>query len=124
VVAGADSAQLNDAATVYVPIVQVAPGLRTDAKVLAETAGLQGPQALKDGGTLPRVAQDGPRGRPRRKISGRRRRPRRLSRRPGDQRQPHDAPDGTEVRKYDAPKAVLMSYIIRASSTSSCPGRW
>src|SRR5438876_1992884 len=43
--------KLNAAATVYVPIAQVAPGLRTDPQVLVETAALQGPQALKDGGT-------------------------------------------------------------------------
>jgi len=56
--------KLNDAATVYVPIAQVAPGLRTDAGALAATATLQGPQALKGRAQLPGVAQDRYRRRP------------------------------------------------------------
>src|SRR5260370_4291748 len=51
VVLGPILLKLNDAATVYVPIAQVAPGLRTDAAALGETAVLQGPQALKDSGS-------------------------------------------------------------------------
>ena len=32
-------------------------------------------------------------------------------------------PDGSSVAKYDAPKATLMSYIIRAVSISNSNGR-
>src|SRR3989442_780181 len=44
VVLGPILLELNDAATVYVPVAQVAPGLRSDA-ALSETAALQGPQS-------------------------------------------------------------------------------
>ena len=33
-------------------------------------------------------------------------------------------PDGTEVRKYDAPKATLMSYIIRGELGGQLPWGW
>ena len=33
-------------------------------------------------------------------------------------------PDGTQVRKFDAPKAVLMSYIIKGMLGASCRGAW
>src|SRR6266446_4515264 len=47
VVLGPILLKLNDAATVYVPIAQVAPGLRADASQLKETAALEGPQAAQ-----------------------------------------------------------------------------
>lgn len=37
--------KLNDAATVYVPIAEVAPGLSADSAVLGEAEPLRGPQA-------------------------------------------------------------------------------
>ncbi len=105
---------LNDAKTVYVPVAEVAPaGLHTDATRLAKEEKLVGPQARGDAHTY-RVWQKtdevgGPAGRY-------------LVREDGtavwlvdpgingfhDQR-----PDGTKVKKFDAPKAVLMSYIIK-----------
>jgi hypothetical protein len=33
-------------------------------------------------------------------------------------------PDGTEVKKYDAPKAVLMSYIIKGILDQQLPWTW
>ena len=33
-------------------------------------------------------------------------------------------PDGTEVRKFAAPKATLMSYIIKGMLDRNCPGGW
>jgi len=107
--------KLNDAATVYMPIDKVAPGgLVTDVAALpAATEHLKGPQAhddhrayrvwhktddaggpagkylVDDGGRAVWLADPG--------ING-----------TYDHR-----PDGTPVRKFDAPKATLMSYIIR-----------
>jgi len=105
--------KLNDAATVYVPAAEVAPGLRTDAAALAETAVLQGPQALKDGGRY-RVwhktdLSGGPAGKYLVDDAGRAV----YLVDPGINGSHATRPDGTQVRKYDAPKAVLMSYIIK-----------
>jgi putative OPT family oligopeptide transporter len=105
--------QLNDAGTVYVPAAQVAPNLKVDASKLTATAQLQGPQAAQDhktykvwqktdtaGGPAGKylVAEDG-------KLA--------YLVDPGINGQYHTRPDGTEVKKFDAPKAVLMSYIIK-----------
>lgn len=107
--------QLNQTATVYVPVAQVAPqGLQTDVQMLNEVReSLQGLQARDDQASYliwhKRDEQGGPAGKylvndqgqavwlvdP--GINGR------FTRRP----------DGTEVRKFDAPKATLVSYIIR-----------
>jgi putative OPT family oligopeptide transporter len=105
--------KLNDAATVYVPIAEVAPGLRTDVKALAETAALEGPQSLQDPGTY-RVwhktdLAGGPAGKYLVDDSGRAV----YLVDPGINGSHTTRPDGTQVRKYDAPKAVLMSYIIK-----------
>jgi putative OPT family oligopeptide transporter len=106
--------QLNNASTVYVPASQVAPTVATvDAKTLTESAQLQGPQAANDhntykvwrksdtvGGPAGKylVAEDG---KPVYFVD------------PGINGQFSKRPDGSEVKKYDAPKAVLMSYIIK-----------
>lgn len=104
---------LNEASTVYVPAAQVAPGLAVDASKLTATAKLKGPQAASDGNTYKvwqktdtvggpagkyLVAQDG-------KLA--------YLVDPGINGTHHTRPDGSEVKKYDAPKAVLMSYIIK-----------
>ncbi|WP_293389437.1 OPT family oligopeptide transporter [Nevskia sp.] len=113
--------KLNDAATVYVPIAQVAPGLSTDAAKLTETAILQGPQAAQDdhryrvwhktdlaGGPAGKylVDDDG-------KVV--------YLVDPGINGAYKQRPDGSEVRKYDAPKAVLMSYIIKGILNRQLP---
>src|SRR5258707_14357845 len=113
VVLGPILLKLNDAATVYVPIAQVAPGLRTDADALGETAVLQGPQALKDSGSY-RVwnktdSAGGPAGKYLVDDAGKAV----YLVDPGINGSHTTRPDGTQVRKYDAPKAVLMSYIIK-----------
>jgi putative OPT family oligopeptide transporter len=105
--------KLNDAATVYVPIAQVAPGLRADAAALEETAALQGPQSLQDPGTY-RVwhktdIAGGPAGKYLVDDAGNAV----YLVDPGINGSHTTRPDGTQVRKYDAPKAVLMSYIIK-----------
>jgi putative OPT family oligopeptide transporter len=113
VVLGPILLQLNDAATVYVPIAQVAPGLATDPAALADRAALQGPQSAQDGATY-RVwhktdAAGGPAGKYLVDDAGRAV----YLVDPGINGSHAARPDGSEVRKYDAPKAVLMSYIIK-----------
>ena len=105
--------KLNDAGTVYVPAAQVAPGVVVDATKLTETAQLQGPQAETDS-KIYKVwrkpdAVGGPAGKYLVSDDGR------LAYLvdPGINGHYDKRPDGTEVKKYDAPKAVLMSYIIK-----------
>ncbi|MES2205870.1 MAG: oligopeptide transporter, OPT family [Pseudomonadota bacterium] len=105
--------KLNDAGTIYVPAAQVAPTLTTDVSKLVDTAALQGPQAITDsniykvwhktdtvGGPAGKYLVDA-NGRVAYLVD------------PGINGHYTKRPDGTEVKKYDAPKAVLMSYIIK-----------
>jgi putative OPT family oligopeptide transporter len=105
---------LNSTATVYVPAAQAAPGLHaiTNA-VLGQAEGLSGPQAKQDSATY-RVWQKtddvgGPAGRYLVDNSG----AAVYLVDPGINGAFKKRPDGTEVRKFDAPKATLMSYIIK-----------
>jgi putative OPT family oligopeptide transporter len=105
--------KLNDAATVYVPIAEVAPGLHADVSKLPQVEGLNGPQAESDrkqyhvwqktdeaGGPPGRYLVDD-HGAAVYLVD------------PGINGTHSKRPDGTEVRKFDAPKATLMSYIIK-----------
>jgi putative OPT family oligopeptide transporter len=107
--------KLNDAATVYVPIAQVAPaGMSTDVAGLAgKREGLRGPQAASDARTF-RVWQKtedsgGPPGKYLVDDTGRAV----WLVDPGINGTYNVRPDGSQVRKFDAPKATLMSYIIK-----------
>jgi putative OPT family oligopeptide transporter len=113
--------KLNDAGTVYVPAAQVAPGVTVDASKLTASAQLQGPQAAGDGKTY-KVWQKsdnlgGPAGKYLVADDGK------LAYLvdPGINGKYHKRPDGTEVKKYDAPKAVLMSYIIKGILDQELP---
>ena len=107
--------QLNESATVYVPIAQVAPqGLRTDVLALgAEREALRGVQAADDARTY-RVWQKtnlegGPAGKYLVDEAGQAV----WLVDPGINGTHDTRPDGTSVRKFDAPKATLVSYIIK-----------
>jgi putative OPT family oligopeptide transporter len=113
--------KLNDAGTVYVPAAQVAPGVKVDPAALTTTAQLQGPQAATDHATY-RVwqkpdATGGPAGKYLVAADGT------LAYLvdPGINGQYNKRPDGSEVKKYDAPKAVLMSYIIKGILDQKLP---
>ncbi|MEO7493735.1 MAG: oligopeptide transporter, OPT family [Massilia sp.] len=113
--------KLNDASTVYVPAAQVAPGVTVDASKLTATAQLQGPQAKDDGKTY-KVWQKtdtvgGPAGKYLVADDGK------LAYLvdPGINGTHKTRPNGTEVKKYDAPKAVLMSYIIKGILDQQLP---
>jgi putative OPT family oligopeptide transporter len=113
--------KLNESATVYVPVAQVAPGLATDATRLDQRERLQGPQAVADGHSY-RVwhkADDlaGPAGKY--LVDGMGRAVWLVD--PGINGSHALRPDGTEVRKYDAPKATLMAYIIKGILDQKLP---
>ncbi len=106
--------KLNDSATVYVPIAQVAPaGLRADVTGLSSLGHLTGPQARDDGNTY-RIwhktdSAGGPEGEYFVDPAGRAA----WFVDPGINGTFTHRPDGSEVRKFNAPKATLMSYIIK-----------
>ncbi len=107
--------RLNDAATVYVPVAQIAPqGLSTDVAQLSPAReSVRGPQAAQAPGSF-HVWQKtdtagGPAGKYLVDDGGRAV----WLVDPGINGTFHNRPDGTEVRKFDAPKATLMSYVIR-----------
>jgi putative OPT family oligopeptide transporter len=105
---------LNQTGTVYVPASQVAPGLRvSDGFSAAPVERLQGRQAAADSGTY-RVwhkvdTSSGPAGKYLINESG----AAVWFVDPGINGSYTQLPDGTEARKFDAPKATLMSYIIK-----------
>jgi uncharacterized oligopeptide transporter (OPT) family protein len=107
--------KLNEAATVYVPIAQVAPaGLHVDPATLgARRDHVRGAQAASDSREL-RVWQKrddagGPAGKYLVDDAGNAI----WLVDPGINGAFNKRPDGTIVHKFDAPKATLMSYIIR-----------
>lgn len=104
---------LNDTATVYVPVAQVAPGLSTDPARLGAEEVLHGVQGAADKNVY-RVwhktdSVDGPAGKYLTDAAGKVV----YLADPGINGSHNLRPDGSEVRKFDAPKAVLMSYIIK-----------
>jgi uncharacterized oligopeptide transporter (OPT) family protein len=105
---------LNNSATVYVPIKDVAPaGLHTDAGKLTKTETLTGPQTRTDANSylVWQKTDDtgGPAGRYLVNKSG----DAVWLVDPGINGTHSTRPDGSAVRKFDAPKATLMSYIIK-----------
>ena len=113
--------KLNEAGTVYVPAAQVAPGLTVDASKLTDTAQLQGPQAKDDPNTYKvwhkTDTVGGPAGKYFVDAAGKVV----YLVDPGINGHHSTRPDGTEVKKYDAPKAVLMSYIIKGILDQELP---
>lgn len=113
---------LNDKGTVYVPVSEVSPGLHAPADaVFSGTEKLRGPQAADDSksyrvwqkidpktGTADRYLVDDS-GAAVWLVD------------PGINGTHKTRPDKTEVRKYDAPKAVLMSYIIKGILDQKLP---
>jgi hypothetical protein len=105
---------LNNTATVYVPAAKVAPaGLFTNVAKLEKREPLHGPQAREDA-ALYYVWQKtdtagGPAGRYLVDDAGKAV----WLVDPGINGQFTERPDGSTVRKFDAPKATLVSYIIK-----------
>ncbi len=112
---------LNQAATVYVPIAKIAPGLQTDVQPPVTRVPLEGPQAISDNKTYRVWHKTGNAGGPEGQYlvddSG----AAVYFVDPGINGTHAERPDGTKVRKYDAPKATLMSYIIKGILDSKLP---
>lgn len=114
--------RLNETATVYVPAAQVAQGLRADPAVLGEEReGLKGPQARDDAGVY-RVwhktdLAGGPAGKYLVNDAGEAV----WLVDPGINGVHETRPDGSMVRKFAAPKATLVSYIIKGILDQQLP---
>ena len=113
--------KLNEAGTVYVPAAQVAPGLTVDASTLTDTDRLQGPQARDDANTYKVWHKTDTVGGPAGKYFVDEAGKVVYLVDPGINGHHNTRPDGTEVKKYDAPKAVLMSYIIKGILDQELP---
>ncbi|HET9210040.1 MAG TPA: oligopeptide transporter, OPT family [Thermoanaerobaculia bacterium] len=124
--------KLNDAATVYVPLADptghivaqgYSPALRVDPATLStlKTESIQGPQSASDHATYrswqKTDAVGGPAGRYLVNDAGV---PVYLVD-PGINGTQTKRPDGTQVNKFDAPKATLMSYIIKGILNRQLP---
>jgi putative OPT family oligopeptide transporter len=114
--------KLNEAAVVYMPAAQVAPGLKTDvARLGAETQTLVGPQARGDAGSYRVWHKTDDVGGPAGKYFVNDRGEAVWLVDPGINGAYNKRPDGSEVRKFDAPKATLVSYIIKGILDQKLP---
>ena len=113
VVLGPVLLQLNERSTVYVPVAQVAPGLHTDASELTATDTLHGPQAQQDPAQYHVWQKTGSEGGPQGRYLVNDRGEAVWLVDPGINGTHKTRPDGTTVDKYNAPKATLISYIIK-----------
>jgi hypothetical protein len=105
--------KLNDASTVYVPVKEQI--VAADVSKLTKTEKLHGPQAKDDNKTYRvwhRVPENSLTDSAQRYLVDDSGRAVYLVD-PGVNGRVTKRPDGSEVRKFDAPKAVLMSYIIK-----------
>ncbi len=113
---------LNETATVYVPAAQVAPGLRVEGAAMGEEReSLKGPQARDDAGSY-RVwhktdLAGGPAGKYLVNDAGEAV----WLVDPGINGVHETRPDGSTVRKFAAPKATLVSYIIKGILDQQLP---
>jgi putative OPT family oligopeptide transporter len=113
---------LNSTATVYVPASQIAPGLKApDVASLTKFEALAGPQAASDKARYRVWHKTSPEGGPPGKylVDGSGSAVWLVD--PGINGAYKTRPDGTEVRKFDAPKATLMSYIIKGMLDRQLP---
>ena len=113
---------LNNNSTVYVPIAQVAPGLRAPANaVLGPEEKLRGPQAANDTAAYRSWQKtDAVNGPPGKYLVDASTTAVWLID-PGINGNYKTRPDGTEVAKFVAPKATLMSYIIKGMLGGKLP---
>ncbi|MBL9199734.1 MAG: OPT/YSL family transporter, partial [Opitutaceae bacterium] len=123
VVLGPILLKLNESAIVYVPAAQVAPaGLKTDvAKLEKERQGLVGPQARGDSAQYFAWHKTDDTGGPAGKYLVNDRGEAVWLVDPGINGAFNKRPDGSEVRKFEAPKATLVSYIIKGILDQKLP---
>ena len=115
--------KLNETATVYVPIAQVAPlGLQTEVAMLGEQREtLRGVQAADDPVAYRVWHKTSLAGGPPGKYLVNETGQAVWLVDPGINGTYNTRPDGTEVRKFDAPKATLVSYIIKGILNRELP---
>jgi putative OPT family oligopeptide transporter len=122
---------LNEGSTVYVPLTDkasgqivaqgYAPDLHTDVSQLTTTAQLQGPQASSDSATYHVWHKTDEVGGPAGKYLVNDRGVPVYLADPGINGIHKTRPDGSTVTKFDAPKATLMSYIIKGILNRQLP---
>jgi putative OPT family oligopeptide transporter len=122
---------LNEGSTVYVPLTDkasgqivaqgYAPDLHTDVSRLTSTAQLQGPQASSDSATYHVWHKTDEVGGPAGKYLVNDRGVPVYLADPGINGIHKTRPDGSTVTKFDAPKATLMSYIIKGILNRQLP---
>ncbi len=113
--------KLNDASTVYVPATTAQSNLRAPAEELGRAEKLQGPQASSDQNTYRVWQRLDPSGGPaQRYLVNDQGVPAYLVD-PGINGTHKTRPDGSAVAKFDAPKATLMSYIIKGILSRKLP---
>jgi putative OPT family oligopeptide transporter len=113
---------LNDTATVYVPAAQIAPNLRAPAgATFRRPEHLRGAQAAQDSKAYQVWQKTDEEGGPAGKYLVDQSGAAVWLVDPGINGVFKKRPDGTEVRKYDAPKATLMSYIIKGMLDRKLP---
>jgi putative OPT family oligopeptide transporter len=114
--------RLNDSATVYVPAAEVAPGLTVDlGKVDPDKQTLKGPQAQADGAQYFVWHKTDSVGGPEGKYFVNDRGEAVWLVDPGINGAHNTRPDGSKVIKFDAPKATLVSYIIKGILDQKLP---
>jgi putative OPT family oligopeptide transporter len=105
--------QLNNAATVYVPAAKIAPGLVTDVSKLTHSERILGPQSRDDPNIYLSWNKPDSVGGPPGKYLVDQAGHAVWFVDPGINGTITERPDGSKVRKFDAPKATLVSYIIK-----------
>lgn len=105
--------RLNDAATVYVPAAEAAPGLTTDPSKLTKRESLNGRQARDDEKSYFSWHKTDDVGGPAGKYLVDEKGAAVWLVDPGINGTVKKWPDGAEVKKFNAPKALLVSYIIK-----------
>lgn len=113
---------LNNAATVYVPMAAVAPGLHAPADAsLGRPEHLSGAQSTTDTNTYRAWHNTDPKLCPAGRYLVNETGAAVYLVDPGINGVHQTRPDGTSVRKFDAPKATLMSYIIKGILNRQLP---
>jgi putative OPT family oligopeptide transporter len=105
--------QLNNAATVYVPAAKIAPGLVADTSKLTHSEKILGPQSRDDANSYFSWHKTDSVGGPPGKYLVDQAGHAVWFVDPGINGTITERPDGSKVRKFDAPKATLVSYIIK-----------
>jgi putative OPT family oligopeptide transporter len=112
---------LNQAATVYVPVTPSAPVLSPVAVSALATESITGPQRAQDAGVYHVWQKADPAGGAAKRYLVRPDGTVAYLVDPGINGTHHTRPDGTTVTKFDAPKATLMSYIIKGILSQQLP---